>query len=148
MTMTCQVCLSCLIYTFLLGVDDLIATLGTHPLPLNIPHVGKWLGPHSFHVMVTFPGKEKEKEKGRGREGDSDLAQTQIKMKSRNEPHNEIVELELKGVGGLQTKTDHSAKSKIMKHSKFSSNSTTDPACLVSLPTGKKTLTVTAENLK
>lgn len=70
-----------------------------------------------------------------------------LKWKSRDEPQNEIVELELKGVGELERKINHFAKSKIMSRSKLSSNSTTDPGCLVSLPEGK-TLTVTAENLK
>lgn len=66
--------------------------------------VDKWLGPHSFHVMVTLPGREME----RRREGDNDLAWTQVKRKNRSEPQNEmVVELELKRVDGLKVKINH-----------------------------------------
>ena len=98
--------------------------------------------------MVTLPKREKEKkETKRGRERSNDLAGTRVKMKSKNEPHNEIVELELKGMAEVEVKINHFAKNKIISHRKLSSNSTTDPPCIISLPQGK-TLRVTAENLK
>lgn len=58
-------------------------------------------------------------------------------MKSRNEPHHEHVELEGKGMGGVEVKINHFAKNKIISHSKLSSISTTDPGYIVSLPQDK-----------
>ena len=58
-------------------------------------------------------------------------------MKSRNEPHNEIVEYELKGVGRVEVKSNHFTKNKKISHSKLGSISITDPGCLVSFPEGK-----------
>lgn len=80
-------------------------------------------------------------------ERSNDLAGTRVKMKSRNEPCNEVAEPKLKGMAGVEVKINHFAKNKIISRSKLSSNSTTDPPCIISLPQGK-TLTVTAENLK
>lgn len=65
-------------------------------------------------------------------------------IKSRNESHHEVVELEVKEVGGVGVKINHCAKNKIISHSKLSSISTTDPGCL----TPSRQNTATTENLK
>lgn len=65
------------------------------------------------------------------------MAWTWVMMRSRNEPHHEHVELEVKEVGGVGVKIHHFAKNKIISHSKLSSISTTDPGYIISLPQGK-----------
>lgn len=54
--------------------------------------------------MVTLPRRENEKEEGRGKE--------EVKRKSRNERQNEIVELELKGAGGVEVTTNQFTKTR------------------------------------